>query len=79
MLSVLYSIKVNINGSQVIKHFFHYKETSLRVLVVLRLQVLLSVITRIIEQVKHFIFLILVIVSINLEFALDLELLVKER
>jgi hypothetical protein len=49
MLSILYSIGVNVNGSQVIEHFFRYKETSLRVLVILRLQVLLSVIACTIE------------------------------
>jgi hypothetical protein len=79
MLSVLYSIKVDVNGSQVIEHFFHYKETSLRVLVVPGLQVLLGVAARTIEQVKHFVLLVLVMVSISSEFALDLELPVKER
>ena len=79
MLGVSYSIRINVNGSQVVKYFFYYSETSLRVLVVPGLQVLLGVTTRTIEQVKYFIFLILVIVSISSEFALDLELPVKER
>jgi hypothetical protein len=40
--------------------------------------VLLGVITRTIKQVKHFVLLILVIVGIIPEFALDLELPVEE-
>jgi hypothetical protein len=40
--------------------------------------VLLGVAARTIEQVKHFVFLILVMVGIVPEFALDLELLVEE-
>ncbi len=40
---------------------------------------LLGITTCIIKQVKHFVLLILVIVGISSEFALDLELLAKER
>jgi len=78
MPGISYNIGIDVNGSQVIEHFFYRNETSLRVLVVLGLQVLLGVAARTIEQVKHFVFLILVMVGIVPEFALDLELLVEE-
>jgi hypothetical protein len=78
MPGVSYSIGVNVNKSQVIKHLSYNDETSLRVLVVPGLQVLLGIAARTIKQVKHFVLLILVIVGIGSEFALDLELLVKE-
>jgi hypothetical protein len=79
MPGLSYSIGIDVNGSQVVEHFFCCNETSLRVLVVPGLQVLLGVAARTIEQVKHFVLLILVMVSIGSEFALDLELLVEER
>jgi hypothetical protein len=78
MSGVSYSIGVDVNRSQVIEHLSCNDETSLRVLVVPGLQVLLGIAARMIEQVKHFVFLILVMVGIGSEFALDLELLVKE-
>jgi hypothetical protein len=78
MPGISYSIGIDVNGSQVIEHFFYRNETSLRVLVVPGLQVLLGIAARTIKQVKHFILLILVMVSIIPEFALDLELPVEE-
>jgi hypothetical protein len=78
MPGISYSIGINVNRSQVIEHFFYYNETSLRVLVIPGLQVLLGIAARTIEQVKHFVFLILVMVGIVPEFALDLELLIEE-
>ena len=78
MPGLSYSIGINVNGSQVVEYFFYYNETSPRVLVVPGLQVLLGVAARTIEQVKHFVLLILVIVGIGSEFALDLELPVEE-
>jgi hypothetical protein len=78
MPGISYGIGIDVNGSQVIEHFFCHNETSLRVLVVPGLQVLLGVAARTIEQVKHFVFLILVVVGIVPEFALDLELPVEE-
>jgi len=78
MPGISYGIGIDVNGSQVIEHFFYYNETSLRVLVIPGLQVLLGVAAYTIKQVKHFVLLILVIIGIVPEFALDLELLVKE-
>jgi hypothetical protein len=78
MPGVSYNIGVNVNKSQVVEHLSCNDKTSLRVLVVPGLQVLLGVATCTIEQVKHFVFLILVMVGIKLEFALDLKLLVEE-
>jgi hypothetical protein len=78
MPGISYGIGIDVNGSQVIEHFFCRNETSLRVLVIPGLQVLLGVVARTIEQVKHFVFLILVMVGIVPEFALDLELLVEQ-
>ena len=79
MSGVSYGIRINVNGSQVVEYFFYYSETSLRVLIIPGLQVLLGVTARTIEQVKHFVLLILVIVGISSEFALDLELPAEER
>jgi hypothetical protein len=78
MPGVSYSIEVDVNKSQVIEHLSCSDETSLRVLVIPGLQVLLGVAARTIEQVKHFVLLILVMVGIVPEFALDLELPVEE-
>jgi hypothetical protein len=79
MPGISYNIKIDINGSQVVKHFFYYNETSLRVFVISGLQVLLSIATCIIKQVKHFVLLVLIMVNIGSEFALDLKLLIEER
>jgi hypothetical protein len=78
MPGISYGIGIDVNGSQVVEHFFCRNETSLRVLVVPGLQVLLGVAARTIEQVKHFVLLILVVVGIAPEFALDLELPAEE-
>jgi hypothetical protein len=79
MPGVAYSIGVNVNRSQVVEHFFCRDKTGRGVLVIPGLQVLLGVSACMIKQVKHFIFLILIMVGIAPEFALDLELLAKER
>ena len=49
MPGLSYSIGIDVNGSQVVEHFFYYNETSLRVLVIPGLQVLLDITAYIIE------------------------------
>ena len=78
MPGVSYGIGIDVNRRQVFQHFSCRDKASLRVFVVPGLQVFLGVATRSVEQVKHFILLILEMVSVTPKFPLDLELPAEE-
>ena len=76
--SVLYLVRVGVDRGKVFNYLFGRCETSLRVFVVTWLEVLLSIASHIIEQVKHLVFFVLEVICVALEFALDLDLLAEK-
>jgi len=77
--SVSYGIGIDVNGSQVSEHLFGRYKASLRVFVIPGLQVLLGVSNCTVKHIEHFVLLILEVIGIASEFALDLELPTKEH